>query len=415
MTIGVDFERLLKDAIGLHAASIGSPAIERAVQERMSACRILDAHAYWEHVTASSVELYELVEAVVVPETWFFRDRKAFEELARVARCEWLLDQPQRVLRVLSVPCATGEEPYSAVMALFDAEIPASRICIDAIDVSERALARARQALYGRNSFRGNDLRFRDRYFEPVGSQHRLDPAVRAPVRFEQGNLLAGEFLPGIDPYDAIFCRNVLIYFDEPTQDRVVGILRRLLGTRGVLFVGPAESGLLLRHGFVSSKAALAFGFHMRGAQTEQPRRTAPLPPRRGRITAPESLRPRGATVPSTPAPPRAPPVAVDPLGAIEKAERLADQGRLAEAMRASEDVLRSHGPSARAFQLSGLICNASGDLAGAAVYFRKALYLDANDAQSLIHLALLLEKQGDLAGARRLRSRLQRVDVKDA
>src|ERR1700676_4715236 len=85
-----DFANLLKSSMGLNAASIGQSAIERAVQERSAACNLGDPQAYWERVRASDAELQALIEAVVVPETWFFRDRESFAALARLAHEEWL-------------------------------------------------------------------------------------------------------------------------------------------------------------------------------------------------------------------------------------------------------------------------------------------------------------------------------------
>src|SRR5712671_4623467 len=137
------FEDLLKRTIGLDTASVGSSVVARAVQARMSACELDDWQAYWERVNASQTELQELVEAVVIPETWFFRDRDAFAAMARMANEEWLANHPQGVLRLLSLPCSTGEEPYSMAMALLDTGFPADRFRIDAVDISARALARA--------------------------------------------------------------------------------------------------------------------------------------------------------------------------------------------------------------------------------------------------------------------------------
>lgn len=145
------FENLLKQTMGLDATSIGSSAIERAVQERLSACHLKDPDSYWERVRSSETELQELVEAVVVPETWFFRNPEAFAALVRLVREEWLPSHPEGVLRLLSLPCSTGEEPNSIAMALLDAGFPANRFDIDAIDISARALARAQLGLYGRN------------------------------------------------------------------------------------------------------------------------------------------------------------------------------------------------------------------------------------------------------------------------
>jgi chemotaxis protein methyltransferase WspC len=115
------FEQLLKQTMSLDAASIGSAAVERAVQERLSACQLADAQTYWERLSGSGTELQELIEAVVVPETWFFRDPASFVALARLARDDGSRRKTQGVLRLLSVPCSTGEEPYSMAMALLDA------------------------------------------------------------------------------------------------------------------------------------------------------------------------------------------------------------------------------------------------------------------------------------------------------
>src|SRR6266566_4795763 len=256
-----EFEKLLKQTMGLDAASIGISAIERAVQTRLSACQLRDAQAYWDHLHASKTELQELIETVVVPETWFFRDREAFAAMTRLTYEEWLRTHVDGNLSLLSLPCSTGEEPYSMAMALLDAGFLASRFRIDAVDISTRVLAYAERAAYGKNSFRGNDLGFRDRHFQADGDGYRVSDAVRRQVRFQQGNLFDNHFLPGAEIYDYIFCRNVLIYFDRATQDRAIQVLTRLLTATGVLFVGPSETGLLLSHDYVSVKVPLAFGF----------------------------------------------------------------------------------------------------------------------------------------------------------
>lgn len=404
------FEQLLKQTMGLDAASIGSAAVERAVQERLSACRLADAQTYWERLSGSGTELQELIEAVVVPETWFFRDPASFLALARLVRDEGAPrqthPQTQGVLRLLSVPCATGEEPYSMAMAMLDAGFPSSALRIDAVDISIRALARAQGAVYGRNSFRGSDLAFRDRHFVATAGGHSPADAVRRSVQFRHGNLLDG-LVAGADLYDVIFCRNVLIYFDRATQDRALAVLNRLLVPRGWLFVGPSETALLSDHGFISAKLPLAFAF-----------RKGPVPGSVIKLRAsPPPSRPVRASAPAAAAPhavrPRAAPPATaraEAATGIERARRLADQGHLAEAAAHCEAHLREHGPTAEAFNLLGLVRDASGKTEDAADQYRKALYLDPNLHEALTHLALLLQKQGDTAGAHRLQRRASRL-----
>jgi chemotaxis protein methyltransferase WspC len=101
----------------------------------------------------------------------------------------------------------------------------------------------ARRAVYGRNSFRALDLGFRDRHFEAVEREWHLKERVRGCVQWQQGNMLDAAFLAGAAPYDVIFCRNLLIYFDAATQGRAVAVLRRLLAPQGLLLAGHSESG----------------------------------------------------------------------------------------------------------------------------------------------------------------------------
>jgi chemotaxis protein methyltransferase WspC len=406
-----NIESLLKASMGLNAAAIGPSAIARAVEARVAACHLEDSRAYLQRLRASQTELQELIEAVVVPETWFFRGPESFAALARLAREERRPRAVQPVLHFLSLPCSTGEEPYSMAMALLDASVPADRFLVDAVDISVRALDRARRGEYGRNSFRGEDLAFRDRHFDATDDGHHLHEEVRRQVHFQPGNLFAGDLLPGAGIYDAIFCRNVLIYFDRATQDRAMLVLERLLKPTGVLFVAAAETGL---------PASAEF------APTGQPqdcafRRMAPVPRRFSEALAAPSIDRPASTPPSpvhavrgiSPARAAAPEAGLPANLAddLSQAARLADQGHFAEAATLCEALLRRRRPSAGAFYLMGLVRDATSNYEEAVAYYRKALYLDPNHGEAQIHLAFLLEKQGDPGGAQVLRNRAQRLE----
>lgn len=402
--------------MGLDAASIGPPAIARAVRQRVSALHLQDPSEFWELVRGSSSELQELIEAVVVPETWFFRDREPFAALARIASDEWLPTHPEGALNLLSVPCSSGEEPYSMAMALVDGGFPAHRFRIDAMDISKRALARAERGVYGKNSFRESDQRFRHHHFEAAANGYRVSRAVREQVQFRHGNLIAEDFLPG-ERYDVIFCRNVLIYFDRATQGRVIRVLNRLLTANGLLFVAPSETGLVLTHDFVPAKVPLAFGFRKGAPKAQEPQPVAMSPVQRGlprtyatpaselTLTRPPAIAP--SSRPSDVRPDAQPLL----TAALDDAARLADQGRVIEALACCKRHLREQGPTARAFQLLGLLNEASGKTAEAVGFYRKALYLEPNSGEVLIHLALLLETLGKQADAQVLRSRARRLE----
>jgi chemotaxis protein methyltransferase WspC len=392
---------LLKQTMGLDAESIGVACVERAVRKRLVARKLADPLLYWAQLCASEQELQELIEAIVVPETWFFRDAEAFAALVRVAREQWLAKHVDDSLRALSLPCSTGEEPFSMAMALLDGALPATRFQIDAVDISARALAFAERGIYGRNSFRAKDLGFRDRYFEPVERGHRVSASVRAPVTFRQGNLLSPGSLPAARTYDVIFCRNVLIYFDRDTQRRALEVLGRLLSPSGVLFVGPSETGLLHDRGFAPAGIPLAFAFRHAGGGAPRPTRN---PVAAVVATQPVPARPRQA------APVAAPQAIAVTDDWLERARHLANQGNLVDALSCCERHLQGRPVSAEAFHLVGLLHDAAGRVREAAEHYRKALYLEPRHPEALAHLAVALQKEGDPRGAQRLLERANRL-----
>jgi chemotaxis protein methyltransferase WspC len=412
----VDFETLLKETIGLDSASVGSSTVDRAVRLRMAGAGIASLEDYWRQVRSSAQELQELIETVVVPETWFFRDREAFAVLVRLAVEEWLPAHGAATFRALSVPCSTGEEPYSMVMALLDGGFSRERVQVDAVDISARALARAKQGEYGPNSFRGEDLDFRERYFSQTARGYSVARWLRDMVTFRQGNLLLPESSFGHELYDVIFCRNLLIYFDRSTQERIMRTLGSLLSPTGFLFVGGAETYLASRSGFTSVNQAMSFGFRKIGVRSTEPG-DSPVPPllRLPRLPPPvvrtiglRPVHPVDGLVPAVPFRRAQPP----PHG-LETARRLADSGRLREAAEWCENDIRQQISSADTWYLLGLVRDALGDARRAAECYRKVLYLDPEHLEALTHLALLTETEGDTAAAGRLRQRVRRIGLR--
>ncbi|MDB6036420.1 MAG: chemotaxis protein CheR [Verrucomicrobiales bacterium] len=393
---------ILAADIGLDAESVGLNAIERAVKYRMTAHHLRGMEEYHALVCDSVKERAELVETVVVSETWFFRHPDAFTALKVIAAKHRTSSRP---LRVLSVPCATGEEPYSIAMALTEAGLCQTHFEIDGADISARALAIARTGVFGRNSFRGSDLSWRENFFTRHDSVYRLSPQVISSVAFHQWNLLTNKFAAGKDHYDVVFCRNVLIYFDLVTQNQVIVKLGELLAPNGTLFVGPAEPGLLVRHGYASAGFPQAFAF----VKAPIPDRVV-VKPKKPAVKPPVSLlaaRPRPPVILPKPVAAQKPANAVANLDA---ASRLADEGDLIQAVKMCETVLREQGASAGAYYLLGLVKDGGGKSREANEYYRKTIYLEPNHYEALMHLALLTEKAGDPRGAKVFKERAIRI-----
>ena len=418
-------ENLLRQVVGLDVASIGSSSVECAVRARMKRRGLKQPEDYAVFLQAADAEVQELIEEIVVPETWFFRDRASFTVLARWVTETWLPAHSQSVLRLLSAPCSSGEEPYSLVMALLDAGVPPERFVVEAVDISARALERAARGVFGRNSFRGQNLEFRDQYFKPIEQGHRLCDHVRRQVQFRQSNLLHPAFSESTSLQDAIFCRNMLIYFDEAAQRRAMTLLGQLLSPDGLLFVGHAEAYIFRCFGFVGAELGTSFVFRKCGVSApsapphnSKHRKTFPPPPARSAkptLPAPSAARVNGHRA-MTPAPlqPPAPrnqtPAPAQTEDELTAARQLADEGRLDDAIKKCSAHLRAHGPSSQAFYLLGLANDATGRSAEAGDFYRKTLYLEPDHYEALVQLALLIERTGDPGTARQLQQRARRV-----
>ncbi|MCP2023140.1 CheR family methyltransferase [Pseudomonas laurylsulfatiphila] len=406
------FFDFLKERIGLDVTSVGPAIIERAVRQRSVAAQAASADEYWHTLQGSRDEQQALIEAVIVPETWFFRYPESFATLAKLASKRLAEINNLRALRILSLPCSTGEEPYSIAMALLDAGLKPHQFKVDGMDVSPLSVDKARRALYGKNSFRGDDIAFRERHFIAVGDGYRLDPRVQEQVRLQVGNLLDPALLAGEPPFDFVFCRNLLIYFDQPTQKQVFEVLKRLTHDDGVLFIGPAEGSLLGRLGMRSIGIAQSFAFSRQGAAEPEPLPAfipTPLPvpqPLRNRPAAPVRSRPFAGVVPLASVPKTS---GTDTAVLLANIAGLANEGKSAEAKAACESYLRSHEPVAQVFYWLGLLSDVTGNVLEAQGFYRKALYLEPQHPEALVHLAALLQAQGDAAGARRLQERAAR------
>jgi chemotaxis protein methyltransferase WspC len=228
---------------------------------------------------------------------------------------------------------------------------------------------------------------------------------VRAQVEFRQGNILTADLNPDDRRYDAIFCRNLLIYFDRETQERIMVILKSLLSPEGFLFVGASETYLASTSGFSAVKHPMAFAFrNATTAITETPLQAI------SRVTRRPTLIP-ALPVAAAPKPSVAPPAPIPQATDLAAIERLAGAGNLRAASEQCEAYIRESPSSPAAWYLLGVLNEALGDWQSALDCYRKLLYLEPEHVEALAHLMLLTERYGDPEAVARVRARARRIE----
>lgn len=205
---------------------------------------LVDVDAYVTRVRAGSreVDLGRVVEALTTNETSWFRDSSPFVALRSVVVPPLISARGSAArLRVWSAACSTGQEPYSIAMTLADCLPSTASFDILATDLSEQVLTRARSGRYSQLEInRGLPAPMLVRHLVRTGAEWEVAPPLRSHVTFRAHNLLDAPPVGG--PFDVVFLRNVLIYFDLPTKRAILRRLRQVLRPDGALLLGAAET-----------------------------------------------------------------------------------------------------------------------------------------------------------------------------
>jgi len=198
----------------------------------------------------------QVVEAMTTNESFFFRDDKPFQHFRNQALPRLLASRPAgAALRIWSAASSSGQEAYSVAMIISDCQqsVGSRRIEIIGTDLARAQVGRARDGLYTQFEVqRGLPVQMLMRHFRKEGSGWRISEAIRGMVQFREWNLLGD--LRALGQFDVVFCRNVLIYFDQPTKARVLSAIAQQMPGDGLLYLGGAETVL----GITSRFAPLA-------------------------------------------------------------------------------------------------------------------------------------------------------------
>lgn len=242
------FRRLAYDKFGLNLTEGKQDLVAARLGKKLRELKLPSYEAYYDLVLADRTgeSLIALIDALSTNHTSFLREASHFDFI--VSRVLPAL-RKRAAIEIWSAPCSTGEEPYSIAVTLLEhlGTPPKPGLRIRATDVSTRALAVAQKGVYATERLGAMPLPLIRKYFTQSGpGMFQIKPEVRRMIEFERVNLIepmrAGRLFP------IIFCRNVMIYFDKPTQERVIANLSQFLEPGGYLMIGHSESLMGVRH-----------------------------------------------------------------------------------------------------------------------------------------------------------------------
>ncbi len=237
---------LAKDQFGLNLAKSKKPLVYSRLSKRLKNLGIQGFPEYMAllHSDNCDLEKFELISALTTNVTSFFRERHHFEILSNVLKNEIIPKAKSgKRVRLWSAGCSAGPEPYSIAMTLFK-EFPSAReydVRILATDIDPKILRKAREGIYSMDEMEGIPEALQRSWTKPTdgNKSFKISEELREIITFNELNLISQWPFKG--PFDAIFCRNVAIYFDQPTQQNLWNRFSQKLTPGGVLFIGHSE------------------------------------------------------------------------------------------------------------------------------------------------------------------------------
>jgi chemotaxis protein methyltransferase CheR len=245
------FQDLVRQESGIHLGAKNRAMLISRLWKRLRTLDLDSFAGYYRQVKADPVEMVYMLDCICTNETHFFREPAAFDCLRERIFPEWIAaadaEQRGKTLRVWSAACSTGEEPYSLAMTLLST-FPASsgwKVEVLGTDLSTKVLARASSGIWPTEKATGVPVMYQRDFllkgYGPDVGKVKATEELRKVVRFQRLNLNQEEY-EVYGPFDLIFCRNVIIYFEWETKLKVINRLGRYLAPHGYLFLGHAES-----------------------------------------------------------------------------------------------------------------------------------------------------------------------------
>jgi chemotaxis protein methyltransferase CheR len=236
------FSRLIYEQSGIHFSEMNRSILDTRLQERLKVTRQREVNGYYDFIMKNPEEMKMLLDSVTTNLTRFFRNSGQFDTLEHFVIPDLVAHKTKLRLpnlRVWSAGCATGEEPYSIAFVLKE-KLPKNFVIeIIASDLSLKSIMTAQEGYYPESKIEGVPPHYLAKYFEKKQNGYQVTEEIKSIVKFDYHNL---KYDSGLQNIDILFCRNVIIYFDEAAQKAVIQRFWKIMGAHSYLFLGHSES-----------------------------------------------------------------------------------------------------------------------------------------------------------------------------
>ena len=238
---------LIYEKSGIYFMKNKKYLLENRLINRVRECNFETFTEYYYYLKYNGEEIKRLFNSITTNETSFFRyppQMTVFENSILPSLITENKKRKRHCLKIWSAGCSTGQEPYTLAMILAEYHLDKKgwKIEILANDISENVITSARNGIYKKNMVAGIPQRYLNRYFENSGENYRITNEIKAMIRFENINLMDQNLLDPYKDFDIVFCRNVLIYFDDEAKRKLINRIYDALIPKGYLFIGHSES-----------------------------------------------------------------------------------------------------------------------------------------------------------------------------
>jgi len=402
---------MVSHTIGFDIKRIGESSIIRAALKVQAHSNVPTCEAL-EDLFLHDPKCRQLfIESIVVTESWLFREPNVFQHINTLLRHRL---KNQSEVKILSAPCATGEEACSIALSLLDSGHSLDQFCIIAADISQNAIEGAIRGRYPEKAFRSIDETQKKKWFSSTPSGWQVSPQIQETIGFLNRNLLDTQTETDLlhkakGRFDLICCRNLLVYFTKPQRENLLQTIQRLLKPDGELVVGAAEA-FILPTGTWEPTGPLTFRIRKQvnesqPTQQEETQRAGnkstictqvELTQVELNRTEHDDSKIHSKKITTSAA------VACSKI--IQDVEALANAGEIENAIRLCQKSLQLNGAQTDLLYMLAILHQTAGDFVASEKLLEKAVYLEPRHEGALLSLALIANRRGDLIAERRYR-----------